>query len=75
MTTEITAPSGYDALLAAITPTSGPTKTILDPATGETVGQAPMHDLEYLEQAVAAAVAAQPAWAALGHDGPVCRPP
>ncbi|MDQ0819496.1 acyl-CoA reductase-like NAD-dependent aldehyde dehydrogenase [Arthrobacter sp. V4I6] len=69
MTTEVTAPSGYDALLAAITPTSGPTKTILDPATGEEVGEAPIHDLEYLEQAVAAAVAAQPAWAALDHDG------
>jgi acyl-CoA reductase-like NAD-dependent aldehyde dehydrogenase len=59
----------YDALLASITPTSGPTKTILDPATGETVGEAPIHDLEYLEQAVAAAVAAQPAWAARGHHG------
>jgi phenylacetaldehyde dehydrogenase len=59
----------HDALLASITPTSGPTKTILDPATGETVGEAPIHDLEYLEQAVAAAVAAQPAWAARGHHG------
>jgi phenylacetaldehyde dehydrogenase len=59
----------YDALLASITPTSGPTRTILDPATGETVGEAPVHTLEYLEQAVAGARAAQPAWAALGHDG------
>jgi hypothetical protein len=43
----------YDALLASITPASGPTKTILNPATGETVGEAPLHDLEYLEKAVA----------------------
>jgi acyl-CoA reductase-like NAD-dependent aldehyde dehydrogenase len=58
----------YDALLASIAPTSGPTRAILDPATGEVVGEAPIHTPEYLEQAVAAAKAAQPAWAALGHD-------
>jgi len=58
----------YDALLASITPTSGPTRTIRNPATGEPVGEAPVHTLEYLEEAVAAAVAAQPAWAAAGHD-------
>lgn len=59
----------YDALLASITPTSGPTRSMLNPATGEPVGEAPVHTLEYLEQVVAAAVAAQPAWAALGHAG------
>ncbi|WP_258803808.1 aldehyde dehydrogenase family protein [Pseudarthrobacter sp. NS4] len=58
----------YDALLASITPTAGPTRTILNPATGEAVGEAPVHDLEYLEQSVAGAVSAQPGWAALGHD-------
>ncbi len=58
----------YDALLASITPDSGETRTILDPASGTPVGQPPVHDLEYLEQAVAAAQTAQPAWAALGHD-------
>jgi acyl-CoA reductase-like NAD-dependent aldehyde dehydrogenase len=58
----------YDALLASISPTSATGRTILDPATGETVGEAPIHTLEYLEQAVAAAQAVQPAWAALGHD-------
>jgi phenylacetaldehyde dehydrogenase len=58
----------YDALLASITPTSGPTRTILDPATGEPVGEAPVHTLEDLELAVGTAQAAQPAWAALGHD-------
>ncbi|MBT2521090.1 aldehyde dehydrogenase family protein [Arthrobacter sp. ISL-28] len=58
----------YDALLASITPTSGPTRTVLDPATGDPVGEAPVHTLEDLELAVGAAQAAQPAWAALGHD-------
>ena len=58
----------YDALLASITPVSGETRTILDPATGTPVGEAPVHTLEDLEQAIAAAAAAQPAWAALGHD-------
>jgi phenylacetaldehyde dehydrogenase len=59
----------YDALLASISPTSGLTRTIFDPATGEPVGEAPIRTLEYLEQTVAGAQAAQPAWAALGHNG------
>lgn len=58
----------YDALLASITPSSGESRTIFDPATGTAVGQAPVHTVEDLERAVAAAQAAQPAWAALGHD-------
>lgn len=58
----------YDALLASITPDAGETRTILDPATGAAVGEAPVHTLEDLERAVAGALAAQPAWAALGHD-------
>ncbi|MEO3932960.1 aldehyde dehydrogenase family protein [Micrococcaceae bacterium Sec7.4] len=58
----------YEALLASITPASGPTRTIIDPATGEAVGNAPVHGLQHLERVVAAAAAAQPAWAALGHD-------
>ncbi|MET3922605.1 aldehyde dehydrogenase family protein [Arthrobacter sp. UYEF20] len=58
----------YDALLASITPVSGETRTIFDPATGEPVGEAPVHTVEDLEQAIAAAAAAQPAWAALGHE-------
>lgn len=58
----------YDTLLASITPVSGKTRTILDPATGEPVGEAPVHTVEDLEQAIAAAAAAQPAWAGLGHD-------
>lgn len=58
----------YDALLASITPDAGETRTILDPATGTVVGEAPVHTIQDLEQAIAAAEAAQPAWAALGHD-------
>ncbi|MEY9778487.1 aldehyde dehydrogenase family protein [Arthrobacter sp. MW3 TE3886] len=58
----------YDALLAAITPASGETRTIFDPATGQPVGEAPVHTVQDLEAAIAAAAAAQPAWAALGHD-------
>ncbi|RJT94493.1 aldehyde dehydrogenase family protein [Arthrobacter frigidicola] len=58
----------YDALLASITRQSGPTRTILDPATGEAVGEAPVHTVENLEAAISAAEAAQPAWAALGHE-------
>jgi acyl-CoA reductase-like NAD-dependent aldehyde dehydrogenase len=58
----------YDALLASITPASGPTRTIFDPATGEAVGEAPVHGIEDLERAVSAAQAAQPEWAACGHD-------
>ncbi len=58
----------YDALLASITPDAGETRTIFDPATGTVVGAAPVHTVQDLEQAIAAAEAAQPAWAALGHD-------
>jgi acyl-CoA reductase-like NAD-dependent aldehyde dehydrogenase len=58
----------YDALLASITPDAGETRTILDPATGEPVGEAPVHSVQDLEAAIAAAAAAQPAWADLGHD-------
>ncbi|WP_284990614.1 aldehyde dehydrogenase family protein [Arthrobacter sp. efr-133-TYG-120] len=43
-------------------------RTIFDPATGEPVGEAPVHTLEDLEVAIRGAAAAQPAWAALGHE-------
>ncbi|WP_211881348.1 aldehyde dehydrogenase family protein [Pseudarthrobacter albicanus] len=59
----------FTDLLTAITPVAGETRTIFDPATGEAVGEAPVHDLGDLERAIAAATAAQPAWAALGHEG------
>ncbi|WP_334171553.1 aldehyde dehydrogenase family protein [Sinomonas sp.] len=56
------------SLLDAVAPAPGePGREILDPATGELVGVAPVHGLDQLEAAVAAAKAAQPAWAAAGH--------
>lgn len=55
-------------LLAEITPQAGERREILDPATGEVVGHAPVHTVDDLERAVATAKAAQPAWAALGHE-------
>jgi phenylacetaldehyde dehydrogenase len=58
----------YADILTAIAPASGTTRTLLDPATGEAVGEAPVHDVADLERAIAAATAAQPAWAALGHE-------
>jgi len=57
-----------EALLAFITPTTGQTRELLDPATGAVVGLAPVHTVEDLDAAVAAATHAQPAWAALGHE-------
>ncbi len=59
----------YDALLASITAAPGQnSRTIFDPATGEAVGEAPVHTVEDLEAAIAAAAAAQPEWAASGHE-------
>ncbi|PYI69664.1 aldehyde dehydrogenase [Arthrobacter livingstonensis] len=58
----------YADLLTAIAPASGETRTIFDPATGDSVGEAPVHTVEDLERAVDAATAAQPAWAALSHE-------
>ncbi|WP_438855420.1 aldehyde dehydrogenase family protein [Agromyces sp. M3QZ16-3] len=55
-------------LLAEITPQHGERREILDPATGGLVGHAPVHTVEDLEAAIARAKAAQPAWAALGHE-------
>lgn len=57
------------SLLEAIAPAPGePGREMLDPATGELVGVAPVHGLAELEAAIAAAKAAQPAWAAAGHE-------
>lgn len=59
----------YDSLLSRIEPAHGQaSRTIFDPATGKPVGEAPIHTIDDLEAAVAAAVAAQPSWAASGHE-------
>lgn len=69
MTTQETASTAlsYDELLAAIVPATGG-REITDPATGAVVARAPEHTVADLEEAVAAARAAQPEWAALGHE-------
>ena len=61
-----TLPMTLEDLLSAIQPATGG-REIKDPATGETVGRAPEHTVADLELAVAAARAAQPAWAELTH--------
>jgi len=60
--------TSYSDLLAAVS-AAGEGRDINDPATGELVGRAPVHTVEDLEKAVAAARAAQPSWAGLGHAG------
>ncbi|WP_460993182.1 aldehyde dehydrogenase family protein [Sinomonas soli] len=58
-----------DSLLEAIAPAPGaPGTEMFDPATGELVGVAPVHGVADLEAAISAAKAAQPAWAAAGHQ-------
>jgi phenylacetaldehyde dehydrogenase len=44
------------------------TRTIFNPATGEPVGEAPVHTVADLQRAIDVAVDAQPAWATLGHE-------
>ncbi|MBP1327418.1 phenylacetaldehyde dehydrogenase [Leucobacter exalbidus] len=58
----------YDTLLAAITEHEGDTRDVFDPATGEFIAKAPVHDVATLEAAIDTAAAAQPAWAALSHE-------
>jgi phenylacetaldehyde dehydrogenase len=58
-----------DSLLDAIAPAPGePGREIFDPATGELVGVTPEHGLAELEAAIDSAKAAQPGWAAAGHE-------
>lgn len=52
----------YDSLLNSVTDSSG--REILDPATGETVGRVADRSVQDLDQTIARARAAQPAWAA-----------
>jgi acyl-CoA reductase-like NAD-dependent aldehyde dehydrogenase len=59
----------YQTLMDSITGGTGETRTMLDPATGEVVAEAPVHTVEDLDRAVAAAANAQPVWAAFGHEG------
>lgn len=55
------------SILESVTVPEGAGRPIPDAATRETLGFAPEHNVDDLNEAVAAACAAQPAWAALGH--------
>nr|WP_237688307.1 aldehyde dehydrogenase family protein [Arthrobacter jiangjiafuii] len=66
MTIQESAITTYSDLLAAVAAT-GEGRDIHDPATGDLVAAAPVHTVDDLEKAVAAARAAQPSWAAQGH--------
>ncbi|RXZ72348.1 aldehyde dehydrogenase family protein [Agromyces albus] len=59
--------SEYVELLARVAAPAGAGREVTDPATGETIGLVREQTVEDLEGAIAAAKAAQPAWAALGH--------
>ncbi|MGN6405996.1 aldehyde dehydrogenase family protein [Sinomonas sp.] len=54
------------SILDAITVPESQGRPVPDAATRETIGHAPVHGLDDLEAAIAAARAAQPAWNALG---------
>lgn len=55
-------------LLDRVQAPAGEGREILDAATREVIGRAPVHTVADLDAAVAAARAAQPGWAALGHE-------
>lgn len=57
----------YESLLAAVTVPESEGRPVIDPATEEVIGHAPVQTVDDLEVAVEAAKRAQPAWEALGH--------
>ncbi len=59
--------STAQSILETITVAEADGRPIPDAATRDTIGYAPVHSVEDLERAIAAARAAQPEWAALGH--------
>ncbi|PRB11728.1 aldehyde dehydrogenase [Microbacterium sp. MYb72] len=56
-----------NALLTTVSADPALGRPILDAATREVIGHAPVQTVADLDAAIAAASAAQPAWAALGH--------
>lgn len=54
-------------ILEAVSADEADGRPIPDAATRETIAHAPVHTVDDLDAAIAAARAAQPAWAALGH--------
>jgi acyl-CoA reductase-like NAD-dependent aldehyde dehydrogenase len=59
--------SEYVELLDRVAAPAGAGREVTDPATGEIIALVREQTVEDLEAAIAAAKAAQPAWAALGH--------
>ncbi|MCP2635045.1 aldehyde dehydrogenase family protein [Microbacterium sp. HD4P20] len=57
-----------DALLDRVRPVAGGGRDIKDAATRQVIGRAPEQSVAELDDAVARAKAAQPAWEALGHE-------
>ena len=55
------------ALLERVVAPEGQGREVVDAATREPIGRAPVHTISELDAAVARAKAAQPAWDALGH--------
>jgi len=55
----------YESLLEAVVATSGETRDVTDPATGEFIGTAPVQSAADLEAAIDTAVETQRAWASL----------
>ncbi|QIK62619.1 aldehyde dehydrogenase family protein [Leucobacter viscericola] len=58
----------YDSLLEAITPKSGETRDVFDPATGELIGKAPVNTTADVDRAIDTAVSHQASWAGLSND-------
>ncbi|MFJ6533279.1 aldehyde dehydrogenase family protein [Microbacterium sp. NPDC091662] len=56
------------ALMERVGAPAGQGREVVDAATREPIGRAPVHTVEELDAAVARAKAAQPAWDALGHE-------
>jgi acyl-CoA reductase-like NAD-dependent aldehyde dehydrogenase len=67
MTMTLTTTMAAEPLLSAITVSELDGRPILDAATREVLGYAPVHTLDHLEQAIQTARRVQPAWNALGH--------
>ncbi|WP_432514730.1 aldehyde dehydrogenase family protein [Kineococcus sp. SYSU DK001] len=59
----------YEELLARVAAPAGTGRLVHEPATGDALAEAPVHDVAALEEAIRAARAAQRDWDALGHEG------
>ncbi|WOF23939.1 aldehyde dehydrogenase family protein [Microbacterium betulae] len=64
---DITRTRDETALVARVQAADGEGRDIHDAATGAVIGQAPVHTVADLDDAIARAKAAQPAWEGLGH--------